>query len=749
MRMVVSMTTKTTTASIAPPSLSGDLWGGFAAMLVALPSAIAFGVLIFSVMGPQYAGMGALAGILGSIALGLVTPWIGRTGGLIAAPCAPSAAVLSAMVASLLAGATGRAFQPDEILPLIAVTAILASVLQVVYGAIGGGRLIKFVPFQVVSGYLSGVGVLIALSQIPKLLGLEEGVPLLHGLIRPSDWVWQSLLVGLVTMGVTVLAPRVIRKVPATIVGLAGGMGAYGILAMGDPALRNLRDNPLIIGPIETSGSFLGAVAHHAASLFSVDPHLVSHVMIPALTLSVLLSIDTLKTCVVLDALTRGRHHSDRELLGQGMGNFIAGLIGGMPGAGTMGPTLVNVTSGGRTFRSGLVQGVLVVAVFFALGSLVAWVPIGALAGVLLIVAWRMIDWRQVKLLKSRNGRLDFAVIISVVLVAVAVDLIVATGVGIALAVLLFLRDQIRGSVIRRKHYLNQFSSKTRRLAHQRAILKAKGDQGVFCELQGNLFFGTTDQLLTQLDEDLKKRDYILLDMRRVQSMDFTAAHLLEQLQERLFERGGQLLLSGMPSGLLDERDFERYLAGLGVVRKGGGVMVSDTLDGALEWIENRILEQEGAAPEDDETLLTLGEIDLFRSLSPDVLNTLSACVREEHVPEGGRIFSCGDSGDEIYFVRKGSIRILLPLEGGRRHHLATIGRGDYFGELSFLDRMTRSADAEAKVASDFFILSRTAFENLQENAPALGHVLFNRLAVQMAERLRHTDMELRMIEER
>jgi len=731
------------------PSLAGDFWGGLAAMLVALPSSIAFGVLVYSSLGREYIGLGALAGILGAAALGLVTPFVGRTGGLISAPCAPAAAVLTAFVTSLSAGNTATAgSEPASILVLMALTVLLSAGFQILYGAIGGGRLIKFVPYPVVSGYLSGVGVLIALGQLPKLFGLPKGTPLLQGLISPELWKWQGLATGLVTMAVMVTIPHITRKVPAAIYALLGGMFTYFLLGFFSSDLLKLVDNPLIIGPIHTSGSFFDAVAGRATSLLAIDLNSIRIILIPALTLSVLLSIDTLKTCVVLDALTRNRHNSDRELIGQGLGNLVSFLAGGIPGAGTMGPTLVNVTSGGRTPRSGVIAGIFVIMTLLLLSQLVAWVPIGALAGILLVIALRMFDWRSMlRLLRYPAGRLDFAVIAGVVLVAVTVDLIAASGVGVALAILLFIRDQVRGSVIRRKMGLDQMSSKTRRLDSERKILNQYGGQGVFCELQGNLFFGTTDQLFTHLEVDLRTKRFILFDMRRVQSMDFTAAHLFEQMQVQLAERRGRLLFTGMPSVLHDRRDFERYLAQLGVVSEGG-IMVSETLDSALEWMEERILEA-FSWKKDDEQLLDLRDFDLFRGFTEGTLSELLTCMRELSVEQDQKVFSQGNPGDEIFLIRRGSVRILLPLKGGKRHHIATIGRGDFFGELSFLDRSVRSADVEAKVTTDLYVLSRSRFNEKSYSDPVFGVQVFARLALAIAKRLRHADTELQVLEER
>ncbi len=730
-------------------SWATEIWGGLAAMLVALPSSVAFGILVYTSLGQEYAGQGAMAGLLGAAALGIVAPLCGRTGGLISAPCAPAAAILTALIAGLLSGENGTKIGPEAILPILSLTALLSALFQTLYGLVGGGRLIKFIPYQVVSGYLSGVGLLIAIGQLPKLLGLPKGTALVQGLISPEIWKWQGLAVGLVTMAVMILAPLLTKKIPAVILGLFGGVIAYFAIAPFFPGLLELRGNSLIIGPLQTSGSFLDAVGDRIDSLKQINISALSQILVPALTLSVLLSIDTLKTCVGLDALTRSRHNSNRELIGQGLGNLASFFAGGIPGAGTMGPTLVNVTSGGRTPRSGVIEGIFVVLALILLSRMIAWVPIGALAGILLVIAWRMFDKNMFQLLRHSTGRLDFCVIAGVIMVALTVDLIAASGVGIAMAILLFIRDQVRGSVIRRKRYLNQMSSKTRRQASDREILNRDGDQAVFCELQGNLFFGTTDQLFSQLEPDLRTRRFLLLDMRHVQSIDYTAVHLFEQMHAQLAERGGQLLFSGMPSGVLEQRDFERYLAQMGLVRDGDGVMITETQDSALEWMEERILEDAGSTIGGSEISMKLGEFRLFREFSENDLSSIKACVKEISLQPGEKAFCQGQQGDEIFLVRRGSVQVMLPLEGGKRHHLATIGRGGFFGELAFLDSGVRSADVEAKEPSDLFVLSRSRFNELARANATLGVQVFARLSLTIAERLRQTDAELRILEER
>jgi len=735
----------TSTQRTAGSSLSGDLWGGLAAMLVALPSAIAFGVLIYTAIAPNYAGEGALAGILGAAALGIVAPLISRNGGFITAPCAPAAAVMSALAAEL--AASGE-LTVERITMLLAVTALLSSLFQILYGLARAGRLIKFIPYQVVSGYLSGVAVIIALGQLPKLLGLPKDVSLGHGLSSPALWNWTGVTVGLVTIAVMVVAPRLTQKVPAAILGLLAGIAAYFALALFDRELLRLDGNPLVVGPIETSGSFLAALGARSTSLLAVEFSDVALILVSALTLSVLLSIDTLKTGVVLDALARRRNDSNRELIGQGAANAAAFFVGGMPGAGTMGATLVNFTSGGRTLWSGVAEGVFVVLAFVLLGRLIAWVPIGALAGLLLVVAWRMFDRGMFRLALRRSTRVDFIVIATVVIVA-QIGLIAASVVGICLAILLFIRDQIRGSVIVNKVDLHGARSKRRRLVAETEILGQHGDEAVVVQLQGNLFFGTTDQLFLELEQDLARRRYLLIDLRRVQSMDFTAAHLFEQMRERLHERRGELLFSGMPSSLPTRQDIADYMEQLGLASSREGIRIFDTRDSALEWMEDRILESAGWAAGEEEQPLALGEIEIFSELDAATIGELGGAVREVSIPARGRICSRGDTGDEMFFVRRGRAEALLPLEGGKRHHLATFCQGDFFGEMAFLDREPRSADVEAATPTDLYALSRERFDALVKANPALGGRVFEQLAYAVSKRLRVADTELRLLEER
>ena len=722
--------------------LVGDAWGGLAAMLVALPSAIAFGVTIYSPLGGSYAAYGALAGILGATALGLVAPVLGGTNRLITAPCAPAAAVLAALAAEMLAKGTPA---PSALL-LLTVIGLLTGVVQLFFGLARIGRLIKYMPYPVVSGYLSGVGLTIVFSQVPKLLGAPKGVVIWSALASPATWQWQAMIVGAVTIAVTALASRWTKVIPAAILGIASGVAAYFGVAAIDPRLLTTVHNGLVIGPLGGTGDgFLAALGSRWSAIGQLSFADVLAVGVPSFTLAVLLSIDTLKTCVVLDTLTRSRHDSNRELIGQGIGNVVSSAIGGVPGAGQMGATLVNINSGGNTWRSGTIEGALSLVAFLALGALIAWVPVAALAGILIVVGLKMIDRHSLAYLRSRATVLDFAVIIAVVITALTVSLIAASGVGIALAIMLFLREQLGGTVVRRTATGAQQFSKRVRLPGERALLRAAGEQTAVVELQGSLFFGTADQLYTALEPEIKVRQYVILDLRRVQGVDATAAHVLQQVKDMLGERGAMLLFSTLPRALPTGQDVQQYLGAMGLTQ-GDGARVFDDAESALEWIEDRILEQSHVA-RSDERPLELREIDLFAGRHDDTLADLSARLVARSCRVGERIFAHGDGGQELFLIRRGLVRIEVKLSERAQHLVSTVGRGDFFGEMAFLDGGTRSADAVALTDCDLFVLGRADFDALAQDHKKLAIQLLGGIARVLALRLRDTNTELRALQ--
>ena len=729
---------------LTAPGIGGDIWGGFAAMLVALPSAIAFGVTIFSPLGAEFGAKGALAGMLGATALGLIAAIFGGTQRLISAPCAPAAAVLSALTIQL----SQQGLPASAIVLTLFLVALASSAAQILFGVLRIGQLIKYMPFPVVSGYLSGVGLIIILSQLPKWLSLPKGTSWWQGLMQPSLWQLPGLLIGGATAGAMLLAPRISQRIPAVIQGLIAGIAMYWLLALSNwPELRSLAHNDLVIGQLSTqAGGFLATLSGPWSSLSSAALPRWDLVLVPALTLSVLLSIDTLKTCLVLDALTGTRHNANRELVGQGLGNLVSTLIGGAPGAGTMGATLVNKASGGTTAWSGIFQGLWSLLAVLLLTPLIAWVPVPALAALLIVIGIRMIDWKSLQMVRSRDTILDFLVIAVVVLVANTVSLIAASGLGVALAALMYISEQIHTSTVRRKSFGSALFSKRIRSTVERQILEREGAKSVVFELQGSLFFGTTDQLYSAIEAELQGARYVMLDFFRVQSLDLTAGHMIERIRNMLSTRQATLVLSRLPERLPNGRDLRSYVEHIGLL-SDGLTKVFDEFSDALEWLEDEILKEAGVDIESPHAL-QLAEFEIFKHLSAAEMRSLQAIAHTRNAAAGELVLRAGTAGQELLLIAQGELKVSLSLRGGKSIHLATLGRGQFLGEMSFLDGWPYSADVHALADTALICIGRQALDAIVANDERTRASIFKTIAMAIAARLRHTNAELREIRE-
>jgi SulP family sulfate permease len=720
-------------------NLLGDFWGGTSAMLVALPASIAFGVTVYATLGGHYAAYGAIAGILGVVAVGITASMLGGTDRLISAPSAPAAAVLSAFALEYMT----HGFNPDSIFIMLIVVALLAGILQIMFGAIGFGRLIKYMPYPVVSGYLSGVGLYIIASQTPKFLGMPLGSHFLESLKSPSLWHWQSIIVGSLTIITMIYSTKYIRTIPAVIIALAVGICSYLILGIIDPSLLQI-NNPFLIGKLGNGGGidFIETLTKSFQNLLHLSWNNVLLLFFPALTLAALLSIDTLKTCIVLDTMTHTFHNPNKELIAQGTGNITSALIGGMPGSGTMGPTMVNFSSGASSRTSGLIEGVMAILAFLILGSLIAWIPIASLAGILIIIGFRMIDRHSIQLIKTRKTSLDFLIIVAVALTAISVSLIVASGVGLALAIALYIAQQIGISVVYRHFDGSEIRSKLIRNREETDLLLEKGSEFSVYELHGSLFFGTANQLYAMLQEDLKTKKYIIIDMKRIQTVDLTAAHILLQIKDILHDKNGYLLLSRLPHKLPTGDDLEHYFNQIGLLKHLSPIKFFDDLDDAIEWTENKIIKQ-NLIQQKKEDLLELRDFDLFKERNEDTLTEIQSLVEVRSFKKGDVIYSQGDAMGEIFLIRRGLVRIMLPFPDRKSVHLNTIGQNNFFGEFSFLEGSPHYTDVVAASDTDLYAISRQAFDIFSQHHKKASFHFMQSLATVLSERLRLTRSEL------
>ncbi len=714
--------------------------GGFSALLVALPSAIAYSLIIFSGLGNGYLKQAAIIGIVGTIVLSIVASVSGRTPGMVTAPSAPAGAVLSAFVMELV----HRKNVSLEYIPIFVIlTALFAGILQFTTGRAGLGKLVKYIPYPVVTGYLGSVGILIITGQLPKILGLSKISELWNDKFHLTNGNYVHFLIGVSTILAMILVIRISKKIPSAIFALFIGVITFFALGTLEKGLFDLNNNPYVIGKISASPlEFIENIKRTWTLILGFDIDLVLNLIVPVITLAFVLSIDTLKTCIVHDSLTGTRHDSNGELMGQGFANIISALTGGIPGSGTLGPTLVNLNSGGKTKLSGASVGIFSTIILFFLPDILSWIPIAALAGVLIVLGFRMLDWNSFKLLKFKSTIIDFLVIVIVIISALLYDLVTAAGTGIGMAILLFIREQIRFSVINRKMIGDHKFSKKKRLPSEFEVLQDKGKSTLILELQGQLFFGTTDQLYSVLESYLGNTKYFILDMRKVLSIDFTASHMFTIIYSRILANGGFLFFSSIPIDLSSGKNIRTYFGNFGF-SENTSLRYFDDLDSALEFVEDEILTEVFSNYRMSGNEMKLSEFEFFNGVAPTLMKKMEKYFHPKKIQNGKFIFSKGDEGDEIYFIRKGDVKILIPLAFNQNVLITIFSQGDFFGDIAFLDSDCRSANAVADGDVSLYYLSKKEFEKNVKKYPELGSLFYEKLARAISTRLRLTDVEL------
>lgn len=714
---------------------SGDVWGGLAAMLVAFPAAIAFGVSVYAVMGKEFTAAGAISAIIGVVVLGIVAVLMRSTHRLITAPSAPAAAALATFASSYIA----LGYSGEIVVSAILLVIVLAGLFQILFGLLGFGKLIQYLPYSVSSGFLSGVGLYIIASQSPILFGIDGGFLDIFGSF--SEFKYQSIVIGIATIVMMLFGYRLSSKVPSVLIAIVGAMGVYFTLSLIDSSLL-IADNELVIGRLGGDGDygFDNMIFGRFDTIFMIDFELSVMVLSNAIALAALLSVDTLKSCVILDSMTHTFHNPNRELIAQGCANVISSMVGGMAGSGTIGATLVNIASGGKSRISLIISSFAAVVAFIALGGVMAWIPLASLAAVLVVIGFRMIDIKSLMLFKSQKTFSDFIIVISVALSTLIVGLMNAILIGLVLALVIYMMQQFRVSIIYSHKIGSEIDSKVMRSKEEREILARKIDKLSIYELQGNLFFGTVYQLYAQLKEDLLDKKYIVIDFKRVQLVDLSGVNILFLMRDIFVEKNGILILTRLPYKLPSGDDLERFFKQIELFSKRGEFLYFDDLDYAMEWIEEDILRSSNFAK--NSTLLEIEEFDIFKGRSDDTMIKITQLLEEVSFSAGDVIYKAGEGEGELFLIRRGKVSLSMQ-RGVKNIHLSTLSRNNFFGEFSFLDSSEHYTTATAKSDVDLYKITRRDFDSFAKNHYRASQQFMQILAYELAYRLRNTRVEL------
>jgi SulP family sulfate permease len=531
-----------------------DLIAGVVVGIVALPLALAFAIA---------SGVPPERGLYTAIVAGFLISALGGSRVQIGGPTGAFVVIVYGIVTRL--GYDG-----------LVICTILAGFILILLGLARMGALIKFIPYPVITGFTSGIAVIIFSSQVKDFLGLKMGtVPAefadkcvaYAGNLRSIDPATAAVAIG--TLVVLLLWPRVSRMVPAPFVAM--------VLATAAVQLFHL--------PVETIASRFGGVPSTlpAPHLPHIDILRMKDYISPALTIALLAAIESLLSAVVADGMIGTRHKSNMELVAQGIANLASPIFGGIPATGAIARTATNIRTGGRTPLAGMTHAVTLLLILFVFGRWAAMVPLASLAAILVVVSYHMSEWRSFAGL-LRAPRSDLIVLLLTFALTIFVDLTVAVQVGIVVASLLFMKrmsdlTNIEGVTTELRDRGEDPGEITQVRRKQRLVGGREIPAGVeIYEVNGPFFFGAADKLRDVMGEIDRPPKVFILRMRHVPAIDATGIHALEQMARRCRAEGTTLILTEVAAEPL------RALARAGALERfGGAEHLSPTLDGALD----------------------------------------------------------------------------------------------------------------------------------------------------------------------
>ena len=507
----------------------GDIFGGLTAGVVALPLCLAFGVA---------SGLGPAAGLYGGIILGIAASLLGGTPVQVSGPTAPMTLISAGVVAA-------NTLQTGEVnLSNVFGVFVLAGALQVVFGIARLGRYVRFLPYPVISGLMTGIGIIIIIQQIFPVAGLDSPssnpVAILRSLGALRNGVHPgAVLLAAATVALAFLLPRIVSAVPPSLVALVALTIIAAVFGISAP----------------TIGDIPGGLPHFIIPGFDLaDPKLI---ITAAFQLAFLGSIDALTTSLVADSITRTHHDSNRELVGQGVGNMAAALFGGIPGAGAFMRTAINIRAGGRHRSSGVIHALFLLAVLLGLSSVVRYIPHAVLAGILISAGLSIIDYRSLVHVATAP-RADIALMLLVVVLTILTDLITAVAVGMVVASLLFMTSIAR--IMEQRTKLTFLEDEP--WADEIEIPDGLRNRLLIKHVDGPLFFGFA-QALRKVASQVADGKMLVLRMERVAYMDQSGIYALQDVLVDLKAANLRVFLIGLPQGHIDRLEAMQVVPSL------------------------------------------------------------------------------------------------------------------------------------------------------------------------------------------
>ena len=508
-------------------NLKGDVFGGLTAAVIALPMALAFGIA---------SGAGAAAGLWGAVIIGLVASLFGGTPTLISEPTGPMTVVFTSVIISF----TATADSPEQAFAMAFSVGVLAGIFQILFGLFRLGRYVTMMPYTVISGFMSGIGIILVLLQLGPFLGQATPKGGVMGTLLEMPALVQGtqpmeLLLALITLAILWFTPSAVKKVcPPQLLALVVGT----VLALSLFSGAGLRTIP----------EFSAAFPSFQLPMFSSGQ--LRLMVIDAAVLGMLGCIDALLTSVVADSLTRTEHNSNKELIGQGLANVVSGLFGAMPGAGATMGTVVNIQSGGRTALSGIVRAMVLMLVVLLAAPLASRIPLAVLAGIAVKVGIDIIDWDFLQ--RAHHLSVKAAVITyGVIALTVLVDLIAAVGIGVFVANVLTI-DRMSTLQSKKVKTISTTDDDVELSDEEQQLLDRASGMVLLFQLAGPMIFGVA-KAISREHNAIGNCQAVVFDLSEVSHLGVTAAIALENAVKEAMEVGRDVFMVGV-SGSTENR---------------------------------------------------------------------------------------------------------------------------------------------------------------------------------------------------
>ncbi len=737
-------------ASARPASLLPEISGGLTGGITSACANIPVGLIASAPLGAALSGAGVLSIFTGAVVGGTLFVLLKRTPGLQAGGTIPAALIVSGALSSLMAQgilSPAGAGAPQYLAIVILISLLAAAFFGVIW-LCGLGRVVPLIPYPVIAGVVNAGAVLMVLTQWRHGLGLEGG-----GLASRGAGAWPhpgALLVTASTAALMIHPIRQLRAVPPVLTALLAGAAVhYAIVALLPTGFA---------GPTLGKVPAGGQVVSDLAAAWTLVPRLplgpVLLTLAPsALTIAILGTLDTLMGASTMQDLTGLHRSAQPDLRAVSIGNLVGGAVGGLPVSSGNNASMVVWSAGGRTRIAGVVRTATILAIVVLLTGAMAKLPFAVVSGIVVANAYRLFDRESIRLARlavAAHGRrgpllINIAIIATVVLVAVAFGMAYAVFAGAALSVVTFVYV-MADSAVRRSYVGGSGRSRTTRPAAESEALLQGASLIEVIELQGAIFFGSADQVSRRVDAALGRgARHVILDVRRVTSVDLSGARRLLQVSERLWRAGRDVSLANVRPGT----PFWTSLEDFGLLSRLRDDHVFAALEEAVDHAEREVLAQTkglatGHPTSAAQALEALG-------LPKPVAESLAGRLPELRFDPGEAIFREGEPSDCFFLILAGSVDITLPITAdpdSQTTRLATLMPGLLLGEMGFLAGAPRSADAVARTAVTCLRIDTATVDDLRASRPETAHDLMRAIASQIGHNLLVANAALRAYEE-